>query len=366
MAAADSIFVTGATGLVGAEVLVRMLRHPRGPRAYVLVRDASRWDALTSRLQIPAGRVLPLVGDVTLPGLGLSLADRATLARETCAVVHAAADTTFSRTLEEARRTNTLGTSHLLDLAAGWPGLERFAFVSTAFVAGWRTGVVAECDGGDDAGWINAYEQSKYEAERLVRDNVRDWLVLRPSTIVCDSPSGVVTQYNAVHRALRLYHSGLASMMPGAEETLVDVVPLDYVADAVASLALRPELAGRTLHLCAGAGALPLGELLDLTYAIWASKPGWKRRAIARPALTDLATYRLFERTVEETADARLKQVTRSLAHFIPQLAFPKRFETSGADVALGATAPPVRGYWERLIVHLLETNWGAVTRAAA
>jgi long-chain acyl-CoA synthetase len=366
MAATQGIFLTGATGLVGAGVLARLLEDSTVGRVYVLVRDPARWTALAAHLLAPAGRVHPLRGDITLPGLGLSAADRMVLARDAGSVVHAAADTTFSRTLDEARRTNTLGTAHLLDIAAEWPALERFTFVSTAFVAGRRTGVVAERDHGEDAGWINAYEQSKYEAERLVRDSIRDWLVLRPSTIVCDSQSGVVSQYNAVHRALRLYHCGLASMMPGTEAALIDVVPLDYVAGAIAALALRPELSGRTLHLCAGSGALQVGELLDLTYALWCAEPGWKRRAIPRPALTDLDTYRLFERTVEETGDARLKQVTRSLAYFIPQIAFPKRFETSGADAALGTAAPPVRSYWERLIAHLLRTNWGAASRAAA
>ena len=366
MAASRSILVTGATGLVGAAVLARLLQDSTIRRVYVLVRDAARWSAHASRLSIPAGRVQPLAGDLTLPGLGLSAADRAALARDVRSVVHAAADTTFSRALDESRRTNTLGTAHLLEVAAGWSGLERFAFVSTAFVAGRRTGVVTERDHGEDAGWINAYEQSKYEAERLVRDSVSDWLVLRPSTIVCDSQAGAVSQHNAVHRALRLYHCGLASMLPGTETALIDVVTLDYVAGAVAALALRPELSGRTLHLCAGSGALQVGELLDLTYAVWCAEPGWKRRGIPRPALADLATYRLFERTVEEAGDARLKQVIRSLAFFIPQLAFPKRFETAGADAALGAAAPPVRGYWERLIAHLLHTNWGAATRAAA
>lgn len=365
MAGRDAIFLTGATGLVGAALVERLLRNSPARQLYVLVRDPGRWRALAPSLSATAGRVMPVAGDITKPGLALSPSARALLAGEARAVIHAAADTTFSRTLEEARTVNTAGTAHVLDLVGEWPAMERFAYISTAFVAGRITGAVAERDNGH-AGWINAYEQSKYEAEQAVRARAGDWLILRPSTIVCDAPSGVVTQCNAIHRALRLYHSGLASMMPGSDATPIDVVPLDYVADAIAALALRRDLAGRTLHLCAGAGALPLGELLDVTYGIWCSEPRWKRRGVPRPALTDLATYQLFERAVDETGDARLKQVMRSLAHFVPQLAFPKRFETSGADAALGAAAPPVRGYWPRMVAHLLATRWGGARGVAA
>ncbi|HKG94109.1 MAG TPA: SDR family oxidoreductase [Gemmatimonadaceae bacterium] len=349
----DTLLLTGATGLLGALAVRRLLATRPDISVVVLVRDSGRW----GRLALGADpRVVAVVGDVTRPGLGLHPDARRWLAGEVTAVLHLAADTTFSRPLPEARAVNTEGTRNLLELAAGWPGVRRFAYVSTAFVAGRRTGAIAEGAGEDlGAGWVNGYEQSKAEAERLVRASAGDWVVLRPSTVVCDSAdSGLVTQQNAVHRALRLYYGGLASMMPSAEGSALDVVPADYVADAVAELALRPELAGETLHLCAGAGAMPLVALLDETYEQWARAEAWRRRAIPRPALTDLETYRLFERAVEETGDARLRRVTQSLSHFIPQLALPKRFETARADGFLGRAAPPVRAYWGRMVAQLL------------
>ena len=122
---------------------------------------------------------------------------------------------------------------------------------------------------------------------------------------------------------------------------------------------------GLTVHLCAGAGALPLDELLDDTYARWARSPEWRRRAVARPALADLALWELFVRTVEETGNARLRQVTQALSHFLPQLALPKRFDTSRADWLLGRGAPPVRAYWGRMIDHLQATGWRGVAGLA-
>jgi acyl carrier protein len=226
------------------------------------------------------------------------------------------------------------------------------AYVSTAFVAGRRTGVIAE-DATDTTSWVNAYEQSKYEAEVFVRE-MPSWVILRSSTVVCDDLDGRITQLNAVHRALRLYHEGLAAMMPGVEESTVDVVTTAYVADAIARLAPNEEAAGKTVHLCAGAGALGLDELLDRTYERWARDAEWRRRRIARPVLCDLATYSLFERSVEQIGEPSLKRLTRALSHFVPQLALPKCFETSNADALLGCPAPPVRDFWLPMIDHLI------------
>lgn len=363
---AQTILITGATGLIGRSVLARMIADGQVRHAFVLVRDAARWNATAASLPEGSRIVTPVTGDITLPGLGLDAATRDRIGRTVTAVIHLAADTSFSQTLEHARAINTRGTAHILDLAETLPHVRRFAHVSTAFVAGAATGRVIEQDNGTTAGWVNAYEQSKHEAESLVRSFTREWVIMRPSTIICDSPAGGISQINAIHRALRLYYHGLASMIPGAESTPIDVVHGDYICSAIAALALRDASEGETYHLCAGAGALPLGELLDTTFGIWAEAPAWKRRSVMRPALTDLATYRLFEQTVEEVGDARLRQAVASLSHFVPQLSHPKLFDTARADAALGYAAPPARQFWTRFVEELLATRWAPTTRNAA
>ena len=120
--------------------------------------------------------------------------------------------------------------------------------------------------------------------------------------------------------------------------------------DHVVGCDVARDAAGGTYHLCAGAGAIGLGALLDLSHATWSESEAWRRRGTARPALTDLETYRLFERTVEETGDARLRRITRSLSHFVPQLALAKRFETTQADAAVGFAAPAVDAYFHRVL----------------
>src|SRR5438094_645619 len=246
------VFFTGATGLVGGDVLRRMLAADPALRAVVLVRDAGRWEQVSTRLALPAGRVGAVVGDVTRPGLGLSADTRVRLAREITAVVHAAADVVFSRPLAVARAVNVAGVRHLLDVAA------------------------------------------------------------------------------------------------------------------IAVLALRQELAGRTLQLCAGSGALPVDELLDVTWRAWSRRPEWRRRGIPRPVLTDIATYHRFELAVEETGDPKLRQAVRALSYFAPQLALPKAFDTRAADAALGWPAPAVRTYWARMLEHLVSVGWCEAVKGVA
>jgi long-chain acyl-CoA synthetase len=288
--------------------------------------------------------------------LGLAPSDRAAVQRDVSAIIHLAADTTFSAPLERARAVNTHGTERVLELASDCALPIHVAYVSTAFVAGRRTGLIAE-NAIETTSWVNAYEQSKHEAEAVVREHASSWVILRSSTVVCDDSRGRITQMNAVHRALRLYHEGLAAMMPGVVESTVDVVTTSYVADAIARLALREDAAGRTVHLCAGAGALGLDELLDVTYERWARDSEWRRRRIARPVVCDLETYALFERSVADVGDASLRHLTRALSHFVPQLALPKLFDTTNAELLLGCAAPPVRDFWLSMIDHLIASH---------
>ena len=333
-------FITGATGLLGGEVVAQLVSNPGVGTIHAL-----------TRAPIVGGspRVVPVAGDVRRDGLGIARAMRDRLAREVTTVVHCAATTSFSQSLDVARATNTEGTRRMLEVTADWPNVRRWVFVSSAFVAGLRTGVIDEADisTGD---WANAYEQSKAEAEALVRDARDDWTIARPATVVCDDATGRVSQINAVHRALRLYFGGLAAMLPSAERSVLDVVTTDYAARGIARLVLARDVERRAFHFCAGRGAMPLGELLDATYDAFLRAPAWRRKGIARPVRTDLETYRMFEAAVEDAGSDRVRQAVRSLGHFVPQLAYPTRFDTTGADALLGAAAPDVASYWTRMV----------------
>ncbi|MDP9177103.1 MAG: SDR family oxidoreductase [Gemmatimonadota bacterium] len=362
----ETILFTGATGLIGRGVLQRMLHADANLTAYVLVRDELQWKRGLPTWAALASRITAVSGDVRSPGLGIDPDVRSSIAGEVSAIVHAAANTRFSQSLEESRLSNTVGTANLLELASECRELKRFAFVSTAFVAGRATGTILERDNGTEAGWVNAYEQSKYEAECLVRSSEASWVIFRPTTVVCRGADGTVAQVNGVHRALRIYHRGLAAMMPGARENMFDVITGDYVNDAIAHLALDDRADGRTVHLCSGTRALTVGELLDTAYDVWERDAEWKRRGLSRAILTDLATYAMFERAVLDTGDARLRGLISSLSHFVPQLALPKQFDTSAADELLTFVPPSASEYWGPMLQNLISTGWGVTEEAAA
>ncbi|HEX6132774.1 MAG TPA: SDR family oxidoreductase [Longimicrobiales bacterium] len=359
-----AVLVTGATGLVGGGVVRRLLESDRDVHVHALVRSPGSAGVLLARSGAEATRITPVIGDVTLPDLGIDSATRGRLSRSVRAVVHAAADTTFSRALADARAVNTAGTGNLLALVAGW-NLERFVHVSTAFVAGGHVGAIPESMLSGTAGFVNGYEQSKYEAELLVRASGLPYVIVRPSVIICDDVHGAVTQFNAAHRALRVIHAGLGALMPGSADTPLDLVTAAHVIKGTVALGFASGSIGGSYHLCAGSGAIALGDLLDIAYDIWSRDPCWRRRGILRPALTDLGTYRLFERSVEETGDIRLTTITRSMSHFVPQLALPKRFDSTLADAMLGAAAVPVQSYWGRVVEYLIATRWGSDRSAA-
>ena len=135
--------------------------------------------------------------------------------------MHAAAELKLDGELEELRRINVGGTAHLLELARAAHadhGLERYAHVSTAYVAGGRTGEVAEEELTDRYGFSNAYEQTKYEGELLVREAMRELpvSVFRPGMVVGDSRTGEIRSFNTVYVPLRLYLSGACGSIPSA------------------------------------------------------------------------------------------------------------------------------------------------------
>jgi long-chain acyl-CoA synthetase len=252
------ILLTGASGFLGAQIIRRLL-DCTDSTLYALVRagDATNaahrlarvwWDwpelagAIGSRVQVVAG-------DVTQPHLGLAPEAYAGLAAGLTHIIHTAADLRVNAPIAELRKTNLQGTERVLELAQAAHadhGLARFSHVSTAYVAGGRTGPVPEDALTDEYGFSCAYEFSKFEGERLVQVARADLpvSVFRPGMIVGDSTTGEIKTFNTFYFPLRLYLEGRLPLVPGSRAQPVNVVPVDYVADAIARLTLAPEAAG--------------------------------------------------------------------------------------------------------------------------
>lgn len=280
------ILLTGATGFLGAQVARRLLRDT-DHHLVALVRagdgaEAARrlerawadWPDMTGQV---GGRVEPVAGDVALPRLGLDGEAWTGLSHRVTHIVHTAAELRFDGALEDMRRSNVGGTAHVLELARAahaHHGLSRLAHVSTAYVAGGRTGKVAEDELSDAWGFSNTYEQTKYEGEKLVRAEMARFpvSVFRPGMVVGDSETGEIRSFNTIYVPLRLYLSGRLRLVPSAPGLPVNMVPVDYVADAISRLAFDPRAAGLTFHLTVAPRHLPgARELLDASRA-WAGE----------------------------------------------------------------------------------------------
>jgi thioester reductase-like protein len=171
------LFLTGATGAVGGNLLRHLLDARQDSSIYVLLRAAND-DELRARL-VPvlanvtreqARRIIPVAGDVMLGDLGLG-ANRHDLTGRIGEIYHVAACTSFCQTMDQASRTNLSGTKHVIDFAraireAG--NRVSLHHISTAYVSGTRTGYLKENELESGQEFFNYYEWSKFEAERLV------------------------------------------------------------------------------------------------------------------------------------------------------------------------------------------------------
>lgn len=367
------VLLTGATGFVGTALLARLVRPPYERRVWALVRAADDEQAaarvraalapLVADLDAACERVVAVAADLQQPWLGLDERQAETLSRWVTDVIHAAASVSFTLPLEEARAINVEGTRRLLDRAArcasSGSGLRRFAHVSTAYVAGTHRGRFREDDHDVGQGFHNTYEQTKWEAERLVRAQAERLpvQVLRPSIVVGDETTGWTSSFNVIYTPLRAYARGALPVVPARRGAPVDVVPVSYVAEAIAALALGDAGECRTYHLTASEQASNVAELIALS----------ARRLDRRPLRT--LPPRLYRAAVHPVLLARSSGATRRWLQradvFFPYLAARVRFDAARARAALGAP-PPLAAYFDTLIDYAESVDWGRAPVPAA
>jgi thioester reductase-like protein len=280
---AETYLVTGPTGLLGRWLVRSLLRHRPQARLALLVRapdEPTAWRRCEELLAgtdlagaTSMGRITPVRGDVTQPGLGIAPQEYDDLVHSLDGIFHCAATIRFDTSPAEADLVNVHGTSQVLDLArkakaAGRP--IRLNYVSTAFVAGRRTGCFREDDSPETEGFFNEYERSKAQAERMVRAAGSEFpiSIYRPSQIVGDSRTGEVVNPGLLYGVVRFCFRGNRIILPRAKGVTFDLVPVDYAADALEYLSRQPTAAGGTFHLVAGPRrAIPAREFADLIRA---------------------------------------------------------------------------------------------------
>ena len=247
--------VTGFPGFIGRRLVASLLAEDEALRVVCLVEPRM----VEAAREAAAGheRVEVLAGDISKRQLGLARPDYDRLAGEVRRIFHLAAIYDLAVPIEIAQRVNVDGTGNVLELCgdARSGAFERLVYISTAYVAGDRTGVVYEHELGMGQGFKNHYESTKFQAEVWVQREmgIVPTTILRPGIVVGDSRTGETAKFDGPYYLLRtiaqLRRRGLPVAQFGRSGATFNVVPVDYVVDAIAAAAKLDRALGETLHL---------------------------------------------------------------------------------------------------------------------
>lgn len=266
-------FITGATGFIGKR-LVKKLLERKGTTVYFLLRAESAakvadlhayWGLTTAKAQT---RAVAIHGDLTLPGLGVSAADVKLLKGKVDHFHHLAAVYDLGADEDSQVAVNIDGTRNAVELAQAI-GAGHFHHVSSIAAAGLYEGVFREDMFDEAEGLDHPYFKTKHESEKIVRKECRlPWTVYRPTMVVGDSTTGEMDKIDGPYYFFKLIQRMrqiLPPWMPsvGLEGGRINIVPVDFVVNALAHISHQPGTAGRCFHLVDPVG-YRVGDVLDI------------------------------------------------------------------------------------------------------
>jgi thioester reductase-like protein len=273
-----AIFITGATGYLGSSIAAELLNRC-GDALNLLVRASNQdeaqkrlWRALQLHMDFPefyrelSSRMRIFLGDVTRRRLGLPQEEYDELVKSTDSVIHCAAS--LNRKSERScLNVNLRGTLEVIKLARDardHHGLRRFSHLSTVAVAGQRRDEIVREDEAID--WnrpdYDPYARTKKFCEHMVRELLEDvsTVIFRPSIVLGDSRRAETTQFDMVRAFVFLAQLPVLPLRP---DDKVDIVPADFVAQAVAAIHLKGEPRHDTYHLSSGADSETFRRITD-------------------------------------------------------------------------------------------------------
>ncbi|MCD8315802.1 MAG: AMP-binding protein [Eggerthellaceae bacterium] len=364
------ILVTGITGFLGTEVASEIM-ETTDDTVFGLIRAHSMNEAIDRLLALwylrpeLAGnigeRIIPILGDVSEKELGLSEEDQDLLIKSVDYVIHTAALIGNRHTRRQFWDVNVNGTRNALDFAKRIQadhGLRRFSHISTAYVAGQRSGRIME-DSLVDAGFSSLYEQSKFEGERLAVQAMDEISVsvFRPGQIVGDSRTGYVKNFNTLYYPLKLYLKRKTRIFPINKYLHVNMVPVDYVADAVVRITYADDAAGKTFHLTAPYYAQPTVVQMVDEVRTWAKDT----LSIHLPAPWYLQIPfldRLGEAYNRSEEKLGKKSILTNMLTLAPYFTENKIFDTTNTESYMGPYTLDWRDYLPRLLDFAVSRNF--------
>lgn len=321
----NTVILTGSTGVFGKFLVEDLLKT--NLRLVLLIRAKSQAEAENRAKNIlkpysdSKERISVLRCDLTQEDLGITNHDYSYLISNTTHILQAAASTRFTLPLDEARRNNVDTTRRLLGFAKKCKKLKRFGFVSTAFVAGKRSGKILEKEFEHKSGFLNTYEESKYEAEKVVRTELRKLpiIIFRPSLIITPFQKSSHSPINALTLGLFLARKGFLPILPGKEDNKLDIIDSTIASQALVKIFLKETIKHSVYHITSANNSPTIRDIISLIEG----KSG-KKSPIR--FCGDI-----------ESSNLALKKVTRfrpdlisiykKTQSFLPELAYPKIFD---------------------------------------
>jgi thioester reductase-like protein len=337
-------FVTGYPGFIGKRLVRRLVEdgRERSSRLFLLVLPKFAAAAREDLAALGAERAEVVEGDVVQMHLGLSGAEFKALAAEVTDVWHLAAISWLGAERATMRRVNVEGTRNVIELAQAARRLTRLNHFSTAYVSGDRIGVILEEELAMGQRFHNAYEETKHQAELLVRRAQSELpaTVYRPGIVVGDSRTGEIDRFEGPYAlAILLVASPLAVPLPlpGDAVAPLNVVPVDFVVDAVFSIANNPAGVGKTVHVVDPA---PLSA--RRVYEMIAQRAGKKLPTVSVPA-------RAFQALLQLPVLERLSRAHRPAIEYVNHLAIYNCRNLLALLEGTGIQCPPITSYLDRL-----------------
>jgi nucleoside-diphosphate-sugar epimerase len=320
-----NVLLTGYPGFIGRRLADRLVEG--GAQVTALVEPRMTGAAR----EASGGRVEIVEGDIAQRRLGLADADWERLTGEVRNVFHLAAVYDLGVPLELAQRVNVDGTGNVLELCRACERLERLNYVSTAYVAGVRRGIVYEHELTLGQDFKNHYESTKFQAEVWVRQELDrvPTTIYRPAIVVGDSRTGDTQKFDGPYFMLRVIsyaeRHGLPIPQFGRSNAPFNVVPVDFVLDAMLAGAREPAAVGQTFHLV-DPEPVTAAELLRILAEAYAGRaPSYRLPA-------GLIEAALLASTVRAAFGGAPRESIRYLNH-------PVRFDARRAADVLGGAA---------------------------
>ncbi|MGA1840298.1 MAG: SDR family oxidoreductase [bacterium] len=261
-----NILITGGTGSLGLQLVKRLLNDD-DIRVTLLVRSNASMTAQNrinlllkenydvKKYTILKDRIDIIDGNIIKPNFGLTKKQIEKLSKEVTDIFHCAASTDFNLDYNEIKKVNLDGTKNILDFALLCTKNESFESVnhiSTVAVSGKYQGIFYEdyLDIGQD--FNNTYEKTKFEAEKLIQGyrakgvNVN---IFRPSIIVGDAKNGYTTNFKVVYQPIQILSLGIYRQIPARGNTKYNIVPVDYLSDAIYIIFTNNRCPNQTFHM---------------------------------------------------------------------------------------------------------------------